>query len=105
MKFQQLQVGQRFEFEGKVYVKTGPVAAAEEGAGKQRMVPRYAVLKPVGEAPAASLKKAPKMLSKELILSLFDGFYAECTDILVRSPNPEAKARLEAARQRFLESL
>lgn len=32
MKFSMLPIGARFEFEGKVYVKTGPVAASTEGA-------------------------------------------------------------------------
>jgi len=32
MKFQMLALGARFEFEGKVYVKTGPLTALSEAA-------------------------------------------------------------------------
>lgn len=103
MKFQHLQIGQRFEFEGKVYVKTGPVAASEEATGKQRMVPRYAVLK-VFDSPAAEAPKArKKMLTKAEIIPLFDVFYADCVAIV--SDSDGAVDRLEAARQRFLDAL
>ena len=103
MKFQLLQIGQRFEFEGKVYVKTGPVAASEEATGKQRMIPRYAVLK-VFDATAAEAPKARRSaLEKDDVVLLFDAFYRECVDIA--SSNEGALDRLQAARQRFLDAL
>jgi hypothetical protein len=33
MKFQQFPLGARFEFEGKVYVKSGPISATAETGG------------------------------------------------------------------------
>lgn len=52
MKIHQLPMGARFEYEGQTYVKTGPLLGA--GAGGQRLIPKYAVLKvPDGSAPAA----------------------------------------------------
>lgn len=54
MRLQHLAIGARFEYEGQVYVKTGPLTASAEQGG-QRMIPRYADLKPldVETAPVA----------------------------------------------------
>ena len=38
MKLQHLAIGARFEFEGQVYVKTGPLTASAEQGG-QRVIP------------------------------------------------------------------
>ncbi|WP_371322688.1 hypothetical protein VX159_09695 [Dechloromonas sp. ZY10] len=46
MRLQHLAIGARFEYEGQVYVKTGPLTASAEQGG-QRMIPRYADLKPL----------------------------------------------------------
>jgi len=104
MKFDELQIGQRFEWNGVTYVKAGPVVAREEATGKSRMIPRYAVLKPIGETSAVSKKEA-KMVSREVVLAAFDLFYAECSGVLVESAPNDPKPRLEAARTRFLELL
>ena len=105
MKFDQLQMGQRFEWNGVVYVKAGPVVAREEVSGKSRMIPRYAVLKPVGEMAAVSKNTAPTTVSREEVLSAFGLFYAECSEVVAQCSNPGVKSRLEAARRRFLELL
>ena len=105
MKFDELQMGQRFEWNGVIYVKAGPVVAREEATGKSRMIPRYAVLKSVGEMPAVSKKVEKKMVSRDAVVAAFDSFYAECGEIVEKCLDPEAEVRLEAARQRFLESL
>lgn len=105
MKFDELQMGQRFEWNGVVYVKAGPVVAREEVTGKSRMIPRYAVLKPVGETPAVNRKEASKMVSRDAVVAAFELFYAECGEIVGQYSGPEDQVRLEAARQRFLEAL
>lgn len=53
MKFQQLALGARFEFEGTDYVKSGPLTATS-AAGLQRMIPRFAVLKPLDSAQSVA---------------------------------------------------
>ena len=98
MKFQHLEIGQRFEFEDKIYSKTGPVSAVEEASGKQRMIPRYAVLKPLGETPKIAKHTVPDMLSRAEVLAAFDAFCAECGDLATQD-------RFEQARQRFIDSL
>ncbi len=100
MKFQQLEMGARFEYQGKLYVKEGPVAAREVESGKSRMIPRYALLKPVAESPKGGAKAAPKMVPRDAVLAAFEVFHGECAACLP----PEAEARLAAARARFLSS-
>jgi hypothetical protein len=105
MKFDQLQMGQRFEWSGATYVKTGPVVAHEEATGKSRMIPRYAVLKLVGEMLAQPRKEAPVMVSREAVLAAFDIFCTECAELLARCPGGATGEQLQAARERFLTAL
>lgn len=108
MKFQLLPLGARFEFEGKVYVKTGPLTAAAE-AGGQRMIPRSAVLKPL-DAPVVEKPKAGRKLDEAAVTAVFEVFFADCarllqsaeTDVLRASA---LRAELDAARQHFLAGL
>lgn len=67
MKFQHLPLGARFEFEGKVYVKAGPLTAAAENGSGPRLIPRHAQLKPVdgpmtmGDTDASSASRAARL--------------------------------------------
>ena len=49
-------MGARFEYEGVVYFKTGPLTASSE-AGGQRIIPRHAVLRSL-EAPATEVTRS-----------------------------------------------
>ena len=109
MKFQLLPLGARFEFEGKAYVKSGPLTAvAEDGA--PRMIPRYAALRPVaGEAPPPPSRPA-RQLDEARVLAAFEDFHAACQGLLGASgatgEQTEALgAGLSAARDRFLAAL
>lgn len=98
MKIHQLPQGARFEYEGDDYVKTGPMA----GTGKdgQRLIPRYAVLKPFDNIEAVSEPKIDA-LQKSGVLSAFDALYTECKALV-----PEDKqVALDAARDRLLKTL
>ncbi|MFA5081494.1 MAG: hypothetical protein WC474_02970 [Hydrogenophilaceae bacterium] len=100
MKFQHLAIGARFEFEGKIYVKTGPIAAASE-SGAQRMIPRHAVLRPLDGAQPIEKPKPGRKLDEAQVLAAFDAFYSECARLL----DEPAKLALADARTRFLASL
>lgn len=108
MKFQMLPLGARFEFEGKVYVKTGPLTAATE-AGGQRMIPRSAVLKPL-DAPVAQTPKAGRKLDEVVVTAAFERFFADSARLL-QAAEPDVllastlRAELDAARERFLAEL
>lgn len=108
MKFQLLAIGARFEFEGDVYMKTGPLTAAGE-AGGQRMIPRSAVLKPL-DAPVVDKPKAGSKLDEAAVTTAFELFFTDCVRLL-QSSEPDVlrvsalRAELDAARERYLAAL
>jgi hypothetical protein len=99
MKIHQLPEGARFEYEGEEYVKTGPMFAS--GKGGQRLIPKYAVLKPLGVIADTSRKPKGATLPRAQVLEAFAAFHAECRRLL---PD-ERHSALEAARDQFLKSL
>lgn len=99
MKIHQLPQGARFEYEGEEYVKTGPLFAT--GKGGQRLIPKYAVLKPLGRVEEVPGKSGSDSMSRAAVLDGFATFYTDCK-VLV----PEDKQTLlDAARDRFLKAL
>ena len=100
MKLQHLAIGARFEYEGKVYVKTGPLTASSDQGG-QALIPRYAVLKPLDlpapPAPGVGVRK----LDPQKVRKAFEAFYGEC----LKHVDPAAAIQLEAARAEFLSAL
>jgi len=101
MKLTQLPLGARFEYEGEIFTKTGPMTAASEKGG-QRMIPRYAVLKPAdGVPPPAPPPARPRTLDEARVLTAFDAFFGTA----LRLTDDFAKAELETARQKFLAAL
>ena len=101
MKFTQIPLGTRFEFEGKIFSKTGPMTASAEDGSGQRLIPRYAVLKPVdGAAPVVDAPPA-RQVDEACVIAAFDSFYATC----LRLVDDFSKLELEAARRKFLAAL
>jgi hypothetical protein len=107
-KFPQLAVGQRFEYEGKVYVKVGPLTARAMDGSRDWMIPRYALVKPVGGAPPEIDHRARYRDT----VDAFDVFYGHCLRLLEEAIAqwPEERSRharenLAAARQAFLDRL
>jgi hypothetical protein len=98
MKLQNLAIGSRFEYEGKVYVKTGPITATSDPGG-QRVIPRSATLKPLDDSHTG--KTSPEAIDKATVLNAFNAFYQTCSMCLDASSLPS----LETARQRFLSAI
>lgn len=100
MKIHQFPLGARFEYEGDVFTKTGPMTARGEQSGP-RLIPRHVVLQP----PAASAEKPPAAprcpLDDAGIIAALDEFCATCEALLDASRRPA----LQDARQRFLDRL
>jgi hypothetical protein len=96
MKLQHLAMGARFEYEGLVFVKTGPMTAASE-AGGQRIIPRHAELKAL-DLPATEGKGK---LEAALVRKAFNSYF-ETSQRLV---DEAGQAELEMARQRFLKAI
>lgn len=101
MKFTQLPMGARFEFQGQVYVKSGPIAATAESGG-QRMIPRYAVLRPLDDFVPEALPRPRRSLDEAAVLAAFEAFHDTCARLLV---DDAARQALVEARARFLAAL
>lgn len=96
MKIHQLPEGARFEYEGEEYVKTGPLFAT--GKSGQRLIPKYAVLTPLGDIKRTTTPVAMASLPKEQVLLAFETFHAECMTLVPQ----DGHSALRAARERFL---
>ena len=99
MRLQDLPNGTRFEYQGRVFVKTGPITAATE-AGGQQIIPRHAVLKPLDPLPATP-PASSRTLDEARVRAAFDEFYRTC----FRITDDFSRAELDAARRRFLDAL
>lgn len=101
MKLQHLEIGARFEYEGEIFVKTGPITAAGEKTG-QRVIPRSAVLKPLDLAPQEPGKAGlRRKLDEKTVRNAFDTFYQAAAELLDESRLPQ----LAAARKHFLAAI
>ncbi len=101
MKFADIGRGVRFRYQGRVYVKTGPLTASDELSGAQRMIPRYAVLEPL-EVPL-SRDVAPDPVREALHLLVREG--EALLDELGASPQQRARfAQAQAAAWAALET-
>lgn len=91
MKFSHIAIGARFRYQGKVYSKCSPLAASESG-GRQRMVPRSAIVDPL-ENSGEQAKQTPP-LSQAL-----SDYHAQCHALLraatSASPNDAAALALQ----------
>jgi hypothetical protein len=91
-------MGARFEYDGKVYVKTGPLVGS--GAGGQRLIPKYAVLS-VPEGAHSAPPKPGQALMADRVLAAFERYHA-CCEVLVPA---QQHAALAAARAAFLKEI
>ena len=98
MKLSQLPIGGRFQYEGKVFVKTGPLTASS-GKGGQTMIPRSAILTPL-DMPAVQETKAgqTRKVTEATLLAAFEEFFGVCNRLV----DDAGKFDLAAARQKFL---
>ncbi|MBI3772013.1 MAG: hypothetical protein HY272_04885 [Gammaproteobacteria bacterium] len=79
MKFQQLSVGQRFEFEGQVFVKISPLLAQAESSSGQRLLPRSAIVRLLDKgmpSVAESVKKETLDLAE--VSAAVGQFHLDC---------------------------
>lgn len=101
MKLQHLVIGARFEYEGVVFVKTGPLTASAESGG-QRLIPRYAELRPLDVPAVEPERKGKRLIERDKVTQAFDAFFASCEGLV---ESDTGRAELIAARQRFIQSV
>lgn len=97
MRLQHFAVGDRFEFEGAIWIKTGPMTACAEQGG-QRMIPRHAELKPLVEAPApAAAVSGTSAPDRGAVIAAFNHFCSRIRPML----DPEQAAVFDTASDEF----
>lgn len=107
MKFKLLSIGQRFKYEGEVYVKTSPIVASNVDTGHNKMIPRYAVLTLLDNSGENVQSVSEEPISTKDTLLAFNNFYEKCivtlekNDVLV----PVIKDELDIARDEFIQRL
>ena len=95
MKFTELQIGQRFLYQGKTYRKTTPLMADPVDGAGQRLIPRSAAVEPLdaaasppalpGDIPLAQIDRAMHRLSADINQILADsGLDAQKVNALLR---------------------
>lgn len=91
MKFLQLGLGERFEYEGVVYTKSSPMLASRDGDGSSRSIARSADVRPLGRDVVQAPTKSGDALKR---------FHAEVRDLIGALPLTD-----EAARNAVLQQL
>lgn len=99
MKIDQLPLGSRFQWKGRIYTKIGPMTASGESGGTA-FIPKHAVLQPApGEAPPAPPPAAgTRPLDGATVAAAFEAYHRTALDLAGEA----GRAALEAARERFL---
>lgn len=111
MKFPYLPIGTQFEFDGKTYTKISPLLAAAEDGSDQRVIPRYAVLRPIGAPVPATPAQYSRQLDPDKVMAAFERFQAECVRLLDEACGDDTdrcaalKASLAEAVRRFRHEL
>ena len=113
MKFHLLPVGEKFEYQGEVYIKADKLIANAEQTGQNRLIPRSANVQPV----SAHANATPKVINEHQVqtakvLKVFDDYHQHCLQCLSDMNNladpkivQKKKDELESARQQFIDNL
>ena len=107
MKFKLLSIGQKFEYDGEVYVKTSPLIASNVETGHNKMIPRYATLTLLDESGTQKQKIKKDAVNAQEILNAFNIFYEKCIGILEDNNVlvPLIKDEIDKARDEFTQHL
>jgi len=106
VKFPQVPVGGRFDYQGETLVKIGPMTACNEAGGDARLIPRSAVVAPVGATPEA--QPVVPILTPALVreaLAACDARLRSAIGALDQADRYPIEAALTAARRELAERL
>lgn len=97
MKFKLLTIGDKFEYQDEVYVKTSPIIASSINSNHNKMIPGYAMVKLLDHTgKEATINES---LHSEKVMQAFNTFYSTCLTLI------EDKEALQAARDEFMQRL
>ncbi len=107
MKFLHLPLGQQFEFRGRHYTKVAPLIASDNADGKQKMIPRSALVTVEGleeKAPKGGANSANPAL--EALQRYHQSALAELQSLGADEAKVgAARARLEAMREEVAKAI
>jgi len=107
MKFKLLSIGQKFEYDGEIYVKTSPLIASNIKTGHNKMIPRYVTLILLDHTGNSEQQTNKEAIDPQEILNAFNTFYEKCIGTL-EDKNvlvPLIKDELDKARDEFTQYL
>lgn len=99
MKFKLLSVGNKFEYQGEVFVKVSPIIASNVNTGHNKMIPAYATLTLLEHSLAEKEIISRDTLKSDDVINAFNTFYETCINLL------EDKTALDVARDKFMQSI
>jgi len=99
MKFKLLSIGQKFEYQGELYVKTSPLIASNMETGHNKMIPAYAALTLQDQSVSEKEVAQKEALNSEQVIEAFNDFYVSCIDLI------EDKNALDIARDKFMQRI
>lgn len=107
MKFKLLSIGQKFEYEGDIYVKTSPLIASDIKTSQNKMIPRSAMLTVLDETGTSKQQIKKEPINSQEILCAFNLFYEKCITTLENNNvlAPIIKDELDNARDVFTKHL
>ena len=107
MKFKLLSIGQRFEYDSAVYVKTSPLVASNVKTSENKMIPRYATLVLLDDAGKNQQKLIKETINAQEVLTAFNIFYERCITTLENNNMlmPLIKDEIDKARDEFTQHL
>lgn len=100
VKFSQLAVGQRFEFQGQHYTKSSPLLATADSGGAQRMMMRAALVSPLGNQLGNTVDHKDVAASIALRCAI-DDYHASCLHSIEQLASAENHHTLATLRQQL----
>ena len=103
MKFKLLSIGQKFEYEGEVYIKTSPLIANNIKTSHNKMIPRYAILKLLDDSGTSERQVNNQTVQAQEVIETFNVFYEQCITTLEKNKVliPLIKDEIDKARDEF----
>ncbi len=100
MKFHEVLIGQRFEFEGEDYTKKSPVTATHGVSGRQKFIRRSAPVKPVSEE-LSPISRSGTCLDADIVAAALDVFHSRCLECLGDLAPEVSEASIANAREKL----
>ncbi len=96
MKFPQLPIGSRFEFEGVQYIKSGPLTATASDGSGQRLIKRSAIVTPLDGRPTEPALQNG-LLERQQVREALQTYQQRSEALLEGRLDEESREALQAA--------